>query len=93
LALGDPCKRPGKPHRVDFLHFVHRTVLSLSPYLSNPRISLVPAFLRDRNLVAAIRREANQAGASMEAIVADRLGVKLARPPARRNGKSHSPDR
>ena len=41
---GDPCKRPGKPHRVDFLHLVHRTVLSLSPYLSNPRVSLVLAY-------------------------------------------------
>jgi hypothetical protein len=43
LAWGDPCKRPGKPHRVDFLQLVRRTVLSLSRYLSNPRVSLVLA--------------------------------------------------
>src|SRR4029077_18828257 len=45
LALGDPCKRPGKSHRVDFLQLVHRAVLSLSPYVSNPRVSLVLAIL------------------------------------------------
>jgi len=41
--------------------------------------------LRDRNLVAAIRTEANQRKMTMEAFVAESLGVKLARPTRPRN--------